>query len=105
VLQCGDPTGTGTGGPGYRYGTENTAGARYTRGTLAMARAQAPDTNGSQFFIVYGDSSLPPDYTVFGRVLTGLDVIDGVARAGAEPEGDGRPRSAVTITTLAVGTN
>jgi peptidyl-prolyl cis-trans isomerase B (cyclophilin B) len=82
VLQCGDPTGGGTGGPGYRYANENTKGAKYTRGTLAMAHSQMPDSNGSQFFIVYKDSQLDPDYTVFGKITTGMDVIDKVAKAG-----------------------
>lgn len=82
VLQCGDPTATGQGGPGYKFANENTTGAKYTRGVLAMANAGA-GTNGSQFFIVYGDStSLPADYTIFGKVTTGLDVVDKVAKAG-----------------------
>jgi len=82
VLQCGDPTATGQGGPGYKYNNENTAGAKYTRGVLAMANSGA-NTNGSQFFIVYGDStSLPADYTIFGKVTSGLDVVDRVAKAG-----------------------
>ncbi len=82
VLQCGDPTATGQGGPGYKFNNENTTGAKYTRGVLAMANAGA-NTNGSQFFIVYGDStSLPADYTIFGKVTTGMDVVDRVAKAG-----------------------
>ena len=79
VLQCGDPSGTGEGGPGYRFKDElptdlppaptDPTGARrvYARGALAMANA-GPDTNGSQFFLVYGDSALRPNYTIFGRV-------------------------------------
>jgi peptidyl-prolyl cis-trans isomerase B (cyclophilin B) len=82
VLQCGDPTGTGSGGPGYRYGYENTKGAKYTRGTLAMAHSQMPDSNGSQFFIVYKDSQLPPEYTVFGKITSGMEIVDKVANAG-----------------------
>jgi peptidyl-prolyl cis-trans isomerase B (cyclophilin B) len=83
VLQCGDPTGTGSGGPGYQFANENTKGAKYSRGVLAMANA-GPDTNGSQFFIVYGDSTqLPADYTVFGKVVQGMNVVDEVAKAGA----------------------
>jgi peptidyl-prolyl cis-trans isomerase B (cyclophilin B) len=83
VLQCGDPTATGSGGPGYKFANENTTGAKYTRGVLAMANAGA-NTNGSQFFIVYGDSTeLPADYTIFGKVTTGMDVVDRVAKAGA----------------------
>jgi peptidyl-prolyl cis-trans isomerase B (cyclophilin B) len=82
VLQCGDPTGTGEGGPGYRYANENTKGAKYTRGTLAMAHSAQPDSNGSQFFIVYKDSELPADYTVFGKITSGMEVVDKVAAAG-----------------------
>ena len=67
VLQCGDPTGTGTGGPGYRFADELSGEETYPAGTLAMANA-GPDTNGSQFFIVYADTELPPSYTVFGTV-------------------------------------
>ena len=83
VLQCGDPTATGSGGPGYRYANENTDGAKYTRGTLAMAHSQMPDSNGSQFFIVYKDSELPPEYTVFGKITSGMEIVDKVADAGA----------------------
>ncbi|HEX2316326.1 MAG TPA: peptidylprolyl isomerase [Thermomonospora sp.] len=82
VLQCGDPTGTGMGGPGYRFANENTKGAKYTRGVLAMAHSAQPDSNGSQFFIVYKDSQLDPDYTIFGKITSGMDVIDKVAAAG-----------------------
>lgn len=101
VLQCGDPSGTGSGGPSYRFADENAAGARYTRGTVAMANA-GPDTNGSQFFIVYEDApSLPPDYTVFGRVTSGMEIVDKVAEAGAGTgigAGDGEPKQKITIT-------
>ena len=60
VLQCGDPTGSGSGGPGYQFGVENTEGATYPAGTVAMARGDDPGSNGSQFFIVYGDSNCQP---------------------------------------------
>ncbi|WP_037558687.1 peptidylprolyl isomerase [Spirillospora albida] len=102
VLQCGDPTGTRTGGPTYRYADENTAARNYTRGVLAMANA-GPDTNGSQFFIVHGTAKLPGGYTIFGRVTSGMEVVDRVARAGAEDQngpGDGRPKQKITITAL-----
>ncbi|MBA9005117.1 peptidylprolyl isomerase [Thermomonospora cellulosilytica] len=82
VLQCGDPTGSGAGGPGYRFANENTKGAKYTRGVVAMAHSMEPDSNGSQFFIVHGDSELPADYTIFGKITSGMDVIDKVAQAG-----------------------
>ncbi|TDD23816.1 serine/threonine protein kinase [Actinomadura sp. KC06] len=103
VLQCGDPSGTGTGGPSYQFADEIAAGTRYTRGTVAMANA-GPNTNGSQFFIIYGDTtSLAPDYTIFGRVTSGLEIVDKVAKAGAEDgsamgTGDGPPKQKVTIT-------
>jgi peptidyl-prolyl cis-trans isomerase B (cyclophilin B) len=100
VLQCGDPTGTGNGGPGYKFANENTSGAKYTAGTVAMANA-GPGTNGSQFFLVYRDSlSLHPDYTPFGTVVKGLGIIQNVAKAGtdnANGPGDGRPKEPVVI--------
>jgi peptidyl-prolyl cis-trans isomerase B (cyclophilin B) len=100
VLQCGDPTGTGSGGPGYQFGEENLpedAENNYPAGTLAMANA-GPGTNGSQFFIVYDDTTLPPDYTVFGTVTKGLDVVTSVAEGGVEGGGgDGTPAQEVTI--------
>jgi peptidyl-prolyl cis-trans isomerase B (cyclophilin B) len=102
VLQCGDPTGTGTGGPGYSFADENLEGATYPRGTVAMANA-GPGTNGSQFFLVYEDSQLPPNYTPFGVITEGLDVLDKVAAAGSDGSngaGDGRPNLEVRIETL-----
>ena len=78
MVQTGDPTGTGTGGPGYRFDDEPVT-RDYTRGTLAMANS-GPNTNGSQFFIVHQDSlELPKDYTIFGKVTEGLDVLDAIA--------------------------
>jgi cyclophilin family peptidyl-prolyl cis-trans isomerase len=80
MIQTGDPTGTGRGGPGYRFNDEPVS-RRYTRGILAMANA-GPNTNGSQFFIVHGaDVGLPPSYTIFGEVTGGLDVVDAIAGA------------------------
>ncbi|WP_352230124.1 peptidylprolyl isomerase [Streptomyces lavendulae] len=106
VLQCGDPTGTGAGGPAYQYDEENLPKAdpgketaTYHKGTLAMANA-GPGTNASQFFMVYGDSELPPNYTVFGRITIGMDILEQVARAGADNtngEGDGAPKKKITI--------
>ena len=100
VLQCGDPMGTGEGGPGYRFADElptglppaptDPTGARrvYARGVLAMANA-GPDTNGSQFFLVYSDSALRPNYTIFGRVTRpGLNTLDRIAAGGIEPTAD-----------------
>jgi peptidyl-prolyl cis-trans isomerase B (cyclophilin B) len=97
VLQCGDPTGTGSGGPGYDFSDENLVGATYPAGTVAMANS-GPNTNGSQFFIVYKDSSLPPDYAPFGKVVAGLDVIKAIAAKGVKGGGtDGAPAKPVTI--------
>ncbi|GAA4250766.1 peptidylprolyl isomerase [Dactylosporangium darangshiense] len=100
VLQCGDPTGTGEGGPGYRYKDElptnlppaptDPTGVRrlYARGVLAMANA-GPDTNGSQFFLVFADSALRPNYTIFGSVRPlGLHTLDRIAAGGVAPTPD-----------------
>ena len=99
VLQCGDPSGTGSGGPGYTFPDENLEGATYPAGTVAMANA-GPGTNGSQFFLVYRDSQLPPNYTPFGKITEGLDLLEEIAEAGSEPEGDGAPKTEVRIETL-----
>ena len=102
VLQCGDPTGTGSGGPGFTFADENLEGATYSRGTVAMANA-GPDTNGSQFFLVYQDSSLPPQYTPFGTITEGLELLEEVAAAGSDEtngSGDGKPVLPVQIQTL-----
>ncbi len=111
VLQCGDPTGSGSGGPGYQFGTENLPTGEadpYPAGTLAMARAQDPNTNGSQFFIVYQSSPLPPEYTVFGKVTSGMDAIKTVAAAGHDGSmdqiaGGGKPKKPVTLKKVTVG--
>jgi peptidyl-prolyl cis-trans isomerase B (cyclophilin B) len=101
VLQCGDPTGTGSGGPGYSFPDELTGQETYPAGTLAMANA-GPDTNGSQFFLVYAETSLPPSYTVFGRFgPAGLKVVRDIAQAGtADGSGDGAPKQDVVITSV-----
>jgi peptidyl-prolyl cis-trans isomerase B (cyclophilin B) len=107
VLQCGDPTGTGTGGPGYTIPDEVFPELTYGRGLLAMAKTQAPNSGGSQFFMVYGNAQLPPEYTVFGAIgADGLQVLDGIARAGQDDSngpGDGAPTTPVTIQTATVG--
>jgi peptidyl-prolyl cis-trans isomerase B (cyclophilin B) len=93
VLQCGDPTGTGSGGPGYRFNDENLAGATYPAGTVAMANA-GPNTNGSQFFFVWKNTSLPPLYTPFATVIRGMNVLLKIAAAGDDSQngpGDGYP--------------
>ncbi|MET0758560.1 MAG: peptidylprolyl isomerase [Mycobacterium sp.] len=113
VLQCGDPTGVGTGGPGYQFGNEYPTNqfkpddpklqepVVYPRGTLAMANA-GPGTNGSQFFLVYRDSQLPPNYTVFGTIdETGLATLDKIAVAGVAGGGqDGKPATDVQVKSI-----
>lgn len=87
VLQCGDPTATGSGGPGYRYADELTGKETYPAGTLAMANS-GPDTNGSQFFIVLAEADLPPEFTVFGSVdEAGLKVAKDIEKDGNGPDG------------------
>lgn len=104
VLQCGDPTASGMGGPGYSFPDELEGDETYGPGTLAMANS-GPDTNGSQFFIVYGDSPLPPDYTVFGTVSDeGLGTVEDVAAEGTDTGGpDGAPKTPVDIEFVEVG--
>ena len=113
VLQCGDPTGQGTGGPGYQFDNEYPTNqfqpddpklqepVVYPRGTLAMANA-GPGTNGSQFFLVYKDSHLPPNYTVFGTIdQTGLATLDKIAAAGtADGSQDGKPKDDVQVKSI-----
>ena len=134
ILQCGDPSGTGSGGPSYQYADENlpvdfkpvsspsaspSASAStnpqesdetaviYPAGTVAMANS-GPDTNGSQFFIVYKDSPYNPDFTVIGKVTAGLDAITAIAKGGVQPsqdgtaQVDGAPKTTATIKTLTV---
>jgi len=99
VIQGGDPTGTGTGGPGYKFDDEPVT-MGYARGTVAMANA-GPNTNGSQFFICLADlPQLPPNYTIFGQVVAGLNVVDAIAAAPCGP-GD-RPVEPVTMTSVRI---
>jgi cyclophilin family peptidyl-prolyl cis-trans isomerase len=106
VLQCGDPTGSGSGGPSYKYAEEVTPETTYPRGTIAMAKTSAPNTTGSQFFLCFVDTELPPEYTVVGSVdEAGLAVLEKVAAGGIEgvgPEGDGAPSIPVTIESMTV---
>ena len=103
VLQCGDPTASGSGGPGYSFPDELEGDETYGPGTLAMANA-GPDTNGSQFFIVYGDSPLDPAYTVFGEVSEeGIGVVEQIAAAGTDTGAtDGAPKTPVEISSVTV---
>jgi len=103
VIQGGDPTGTGQGGPGYSTVDKPPAAARYTRGLVAMAKTQdeAPGTAGSQFFVVTGtDAGLPPDYAVVGRVVAGLDVVERIGQLG-DPSTE-RPTQPVVISRVSV---
>lgn len=87
MIQGGDPTGTGGGGPGYRFADE-TVQRPYTRGVMAMANS-GPNTNGSQFFLMHADYPLPPAYTIFGQAVSGLETIDAIATAPTKPGGEG----------------
>lgn len=108
VLQCGDPKGNGTGGPGYSFGPIENAPAAgkdgsaiYKKGVLAMANSGGAYTNGSQFFIVYKDSPLAPNYTVFGEVTSGLPGLDSIIKAGVEGGGqDGKPAVQTKLGTI-----
>lgn len=106
VLQCGDPTGTGSGGPGYTIPDELDGEETYPAGTLAMANTGMPDSGGSQFFIVYGDTALPPDYAVFGTVdQDTIDLIADAAKAGVTPQmgpEDGAPKTPIDFETVTV---
>ncbi|MFE3451070.1 peptidylprolyl isomerase [Nonomuraea sp. NPDC059194] len=108
MLQCGDPTAKadgkaqtdGQGGPGYRLTEENLEGATYKRGVMAMAKTSEPGTTGSQFFLVFGDIGLSPDYTPVGTITKGLDILDKVNKAGVltpGPDGTGAPKETVEI--------
>jgi len=101
VLQGGDPEGTGRGGPGYRFEDELPKKGAYEIGSLAMANA-GPNTNGSQFFVISGPSGvrLPPDYSLFGKVVKGLDVVDAIEKVPTGP-GD-RPKTDVVINTITI---
>ncbi|MDA2988958.1 MAG: peptidylprolyl isomerase, partial [Actinomycetota bacterium] len=105
VVQCGDPAGNGTGGPGYQVPDENLPAegeANSPAGTVAMANA-GPGTSGSQFFLVYEDTTLPSGYTIWGQVTQGLDVIQAVAQAGtADGGGDGLPAQPLVIESATV---
>lgn len=109
VLQCGDPTGTGTGGPGYTIPDEALGNESYPAGTIAMARTSAANSGGSQFFIVYENSPNlkqnlgTKQYTVFGKVTSGLSVVKKVAAAGSDNsngQGDGKPKLSTEITSM-----
>lgn len=104
MIQGGDPTGTGRGGPGYQFADEldpNTPSAKagYQRGVVAMANA-GPNTNGSQFFIMHADYPLPHNYTIFGKVIKGIEVVDAIATAKRDP--NDRPLEDIKMTKVTV---
>lgn len=101
MIQGGDPNGTGMGGPGYKFADEPFSGT-YTRGIVAMANS-GPNTNGSQFFIMHKDSQLPPNYVIFGKVLSGLEAVDQIASAPTQPGGEGSsPVTPIKIQTIEI---
>ena len=106
VLQCGDPTASGSGGPAFNYVDENLptgiAQNDYPAGTVAMANS-GPHTNGSQFFLVYQNTTLPPNYTIWGHITRGLNIVQAIAALGtANGSGDGSPKQAVAIQSVSV---
>ena len=117
MLQCGDPTAKasqklscssatiGSGGPGYEFASENLTGATYPAGTVAMANTGSADTNGSQFFLVFKQTSLPADYTPFGTITSGLGILQNVAKAGTTctySAGGGVPKDKVIINSVSI---
>ncbi len=98
MIQGGDPTGTGTGGPGYKFKDEPVK-RKYTRGTLAMANS-GPNTNGSQFFVMHKDYGLPPNYTIFGTLTKGESTLDAIA--GAKKGANDRPAEPTKITGVTI---
>jgi peptidyl-prolyl cis-trans isomerase B (cyclophilin B) len=105
VIQGGDPTQSGSGGPGYSTVDVPPSDAKYTKGVVAMAKSQAeaPGTSGSQFFVVTGeDAGLPPDYAIVGEVTDGMDTVERIDALGV-PGGDGPPSKPVVVSSVAVG--
>jgi peptidyl-prolyl cis-trans isomerase B (cyclophilin B) len=117
MLQCGDPTAKaslklscssttiGTGGPGYEFASENLTGATYPAGTVAMANTGTADSNGSQFFLVFKQTGLPADYTPFGKITSGLGILQNVAKAGTTctySTGGGVPKEKVIINSVSI---
>ena len=106
VLQCGDPTASGSGGPAFNYVDENLptgiAQNDYPAGTVAMANS-GPHTNGSQFFLVYQNTTLPPNYTIWGHIVRGLDIVQNIAALGTtNGTADGAPKQPIAIQSVSV---
>ena len=99
MIQGGDPTGTGTGGPGYKFRDEIEGAGSYARGTVAMANA-GPNTNGSQFFVCHSDAGLPHSYTIFGQVTEGMDAVDSIATTATDRSD--RPNEDVVISKVTI---
>jgi len=99
MIQGGDPTGTGSGGPGYRFRDEIEGTGKYDRGVVAMANS-GPHTNGSQFFICHTDAGLPHSYTIFGKVTSGLEAVDSIATAATDR--NDRPHDDVVINKVTI---
>lgn len=99
MIQGGDPTGTGRGGPGYRFRDETEGAGDYSRGTVAMANA-GPNTNGSQFFICHGDAPLPHSYTIFGKVTSGMETVDAIA--ALDTDRSDRPSTDATMKSVTI---
>jgi cyclophilin family peptidyl-prolyl cis-trans isomerase len=99
MIQGGDPTGTGRGGPGYKFRDETDGQGTYSRGTVAMANA-GPNTNGSQFFICHTDVGLPHSYTIFGQVKSGMGTVDSIATT--DTDASDRPRDDVVINKVSI---
>ena len=108
VLQCGDPTATGSGGPNFTYRDENLPAEgfnNYPAGTVAMANS-GPGTNGSQFFLVFADTTLGANYTIWGTITQGLDIVKAIAKAGVKGGGaDGPPNQPIAINRVTVSNN
>lgn len=107
MIQGGDPTGTGRGGPGYTFADElnpatDSYKKGYVRGTVAMANA-GPNTNGSQFFIMHKDTPLPNSYTIFGRVISGMDIVDAIANSSTDA--NDRPAENIVMNKVTVADN
>ena len=99
MIQGGDPTGTGSGGPGYKFRDEIEGAGTYSRGTVAMANA-GPNTNGSQFFICHTDVGLPHSYTIFGKVSSGMEAVDSIATTSTDRSD--RPDDEVVINKVTI---
>ncbi len=108
VLQCGDPTATGSGGPNFTFRDENLPAEglnNYPAGTVAMANS-GPGTNGSQFFLVFADTTLGANYTIWGTITQGLDIVKAIAKAGVKGGGaDGAPNQPISINRVTVSSN